>query len=803
MHRTEGDTQIAMRNATTMSRALIACSVYPAAVALSLFFLSPPLLAEDSQAGQSPTASTEPPPGAPELADLIPLSTALSDRLATLKRAVADQGDLSGLDSQLKDIATRVDQEAQELETLKESTDSRAGRLPQLAARIGRSVESLDAIAKTVTAQVRTFGNQQKEWLAEQAHWNTWQAALRDGEPLEEVTAAVENAQRTIASALALLRQQLKPLLGLQEHVATLQSRVNTLTAEAQELLSIARNGGGTDMAPPIFSAAYASQLAAAVRGSLRTGLVQASWSDQSLIAGQGWILALQALLSLGLTTVFVRSRKQLEHIDTWRFIARRPIAAGVLVGVLSPVVLYERPPDILRLALSAIVAVAFVRLLGGLVQPGWRHRLVYGLATIAIVNNLCYALELPVALFRFYLLLAAAVSLITCLRWAAESRRTGEARICQWTLLLAALVFAAVLIAELSGRAALAEFLFVASLRTLAVVLVFGLLRHLAHGGLEWVVNNVAARRVALVRNNAATLVPRLSLFMDVLIGTALLAVLLMTWQVYDSPSAAISRLLTRQVGLGSQQITIGIVLLAVGSLGASYVASSLLQTLLAENVLARRNVDTGVSVAVTRLLHYALLSIGFVIALVLLGVDLTKVTLLVSALGVGIGFGLQTIINNFFCGLILLFERPLRVGDTIELGGRWAKIAKIGLRSTTVRTLDQADVIVPNADLITHQVTNWTLTDRHARSTIAVKGVAGSDVAVVMQTLKECALAQPGVMKNPEPQVFFRNFDGGTLDFDMLIGIVDVDNRLQVESDLRRSIECRFREGGIEIPS
>ena len=190
------------------------------------------------------------------------------------------------------------------------------------------------------------------------------------------------------------------------------------------------------------------------------------------------------------------------------------------------------------------------------------------------------------------------------------------------------------------------------------------------------------------------------------------------MTWQVYDSPAEAITGLLSVQATIGSQQITVGLVLLAVGSLGVSYLASWMLQTLLTENVLARRNVDTGVSIAVTRLLHYALVSIGFVIALVVLGVDLTKMTLLVSALGVGIGFGLQTIVNNFVCGLILLFERPLRVGDTIELGGQWAKIAKIGLRSTTVRTSDQADMIVPNTDLITNQVTNWTLTDRHARS-------------------------------------------------------------------------------------
>jgi len=226
------------------------------------------------------------------------------------------------------------------------------------------------------------------------------------------------------------------------------------------------------------------------------------------------------------------------------------------------------------------------------------------------------------------------------------------------------------------------------------------------------------------------------------------------------------------------------------------------MLQTLLTENVLARRNVDIGVSISVTRLLHYALISVGCVLALVVLGVDLTKMTLLASALGVGIGFGLQTIVNNFVCGLILLLERPLRVGDTIELGGQPANITKIGLRSTMVRTADQADVIVPNTEIITNRVTNWTLTDRQARSVIPVGVAYGLDIALVMQTLRECALAHPGVLKSPEPQVLFRSFGDSALGFELRAWVADVDTRLQVASDLHQDIDRRFRQAGIVIP-
>jgi small-conductance mechanosensitive channel len=490
-----------------------------------------------------------------------------------------------------------------------------------------------------------------------------------------------------------------------------------------------------------------------------------------------------------------------LEQVEQWRFLADRPMAAGLVVGTLSVVVFYEHPPDVLRLVLAVLVGGAFVRLVGGLVE-GWRRQFVYGLVILSVLTDLCYALGLPLPLFRLYILTAALVSLLFCLRWAAHGSHLREAPLHAWMLRLAAVLFAAVLFTELWGNAKLAEFLFVSSLRSLALVIAFGLLRYLVRGGLEWAVLSSSSRTITLVRSNAAVVVQRLALLFDVLIGVVILSILLMTWQVYDSPAEAITGLLSLQATLGSQRITIGLVLVAIAALGVSYLASWVFQALLTENVLARRNIEIGVRLAVSRLVHYALLTIGFVAALVVLGIDLTKMTLLASALGVGIGFGLQTIVNNFVCGLILLLERPLRVGDTIELGGQWGTIAKIGLRATTVRTPDQADVIVPNTDLITTQVTNWTLTDRRARGIIPVGVAYGSDVPLVMRTLKECALAHPGVMKSPDPQVLFRSFGDSSLNFELRAWMVDVDNRLQIVSDLHQEIDRQFRQAGIEIP-
>jgi potassium efflux system protein len=170
-------------------------------------------------------------------------------------------------------------------------------------------------------------------------------------------------------------------------------------------------------------------------------------------------------------------------------------------------------------------------------------------------------------------------------------------------------------------------------------------------------------------------------------------------------------------------------------------------------------------------------------------------------SALGIGIGFGLQSIVNNLVSGLILLFERPVRVGDYVELSGKWAEIRKIGLRATTVQTFDQADVIIPNADLISTQVVNWTLSNRCVRLIIPVGVAYGSDVSLVMETLLASARENSKIAEAPEPQVLFLNFGESALDFELRVWVLDADNRLVVSSELHQEIDRRFREAKIEI--
>ena len=190
-----------------------------------------------------------------------------------------------------------------------------------------------------------------------------------------------------------------------------------------------------------------------------------------------------------------------------------------------------------------------------------------------------------------------------------------------------------------------------------------------------------------------------------------------------------------------------------------------------------------------------YFLLSVGFLFALGAAGVDLSRVTLLAGALGVGVGFGLQSVVNNFVSGLILLFERPVKIGHTIEVGTLLGEVTRIRLRSSTVRTFDGAEVIVPNANLVSDQVINWTLSDRQRRLDVAVGVRYGTDPERVLAILQQVAESHPQVLKAPVPVALFRGFGDSSLDFLLRVWVARFDEWFVVQSDLHVAVNRKRR--------
>ena len=260
------------------------------------------------------------------------------------------------------------------------------------------------------------------------------------------------------------------------------------------------------------------------------------------------------------------------------------------------------------------------------------------------------------------------------------------------------------------------------------------------------------------------------------------------------------IATVLQAELTIGSLNVSLGHILGFVGTVWASFLFAKFLRFLLEEDVYQHFQLARGTPQAISTMVQYAVLLLGFLVAMQVLGVDLNKLTILMGAFTVGVG--LQNIINNFVSGLILLFERPIKVGDVIDVGGTVGEVRHIGIRATVVRTPDGSEVIVPNGTLISNQVTNWTFSDQQRAIEIPVTVVRGTAPQRVVELLKTVAANHPSVAKQPQPQSYVLNFSSGAVSFQLRVWTNRYEDWVQMRSDLAVAVDEPLCREGIGIP-
>lgn len=259
----------------------------------------------------------------------------------------------------------------------------------------------------------------------------------------------------------------------------------------------------------------------------------------------------------------------------------------------------------------------------------------------------------------------------------------------------------------------------------------------------------------------------------------------------------------LNTPVMVGSIPVSVTRLVLGIGVFVFTLIAARSFSALLERRIEHRTHLDPGIRYTIARLAKYGLLTVGSLIALrEAFDVDLTSIAVVFTALSVGIGFGLQYIAADIASGFILLFERPVRVGDRVTIEKDEGDVRSINLRTTVVRTNDNISIIVPNSKLVSQRVINWSYGDPRARISIPVGVAYNSDVELVTETLLLAAEGIDNVLKDPKPEVQFLRFGDYSLDFRLLIWSALPRRHAQIRSDINYRIEKLFRERGIEIP-
>lgn len=756
---------------------------------------------------QNTTSMETPDVSSLELAKIIPLASELSGRQAALENSVRKLVDLPGLEESYKIIGENLVASADKFQVLKDNKNFSYNGLSDIREEIRQHKRSFDNISRPLSHAINQLEMHRKEWTGEKKLWNEWRLTVyEEGLGLDQLKSTFNKALYAIDKILDLVSLELEKTLSLQKEVSHLKTEMTVIVAELDELMLGERREVLLTETPPLFSRPFLSQFTkTGLWSEIKKGIAGITWPGNGLFLRHGWIILFQLLLSIIVISSILRKKQFFDESSRWRFFLLRPVSSGLFIGFMATVIIYEYEgtPAAWKLVNLFIGGISFARFSCSIFKTPWKKQLVYGLVSVFIITKLMDILSFPLPFFRLYTVLAAVTGLYFCLKWAKDLKLEEEKKFYLVLFRFGTLFFTVIIIAELFGKKVLATYLFVSFLHSITLVMVFILFMYIISSVVEWLYQ-ISPLNLTGQSHSAKPdpLASRISIFINFYIcSLILLPAILMIWGVYDNLEDATNQLMVIGFNLGEQRVNLGLVLTAGGIFYGTFMLSEILQRLLTDEIIIKRRVAKGVRHAMGKLIHYIIIIIGFLLSLSILGFEITKLTIMLSALGIGIGFGLQNIVNNFMCGLILLFERPVRVGDTIELGGKWAEVKRIGLRATVVQTADQADVIIPNADLISNQVTNWTLTNRRVRLTIPVGVAYGSNIPLVIETLAECPGEYEKVAKLPLPQVLFLSFGASSLDFELRVWVTDSDHRLSVQSDLHQEIDRRFRENNIEI--
>ena len=711
---------------------------------------------------------------------------------------------------------------------------------PQLGVDIDLELKSTTNILKEQPS-LETLEAHQQIWQQRQAQLTAWlnaltrratklQVALNQLKKLHETWARTRDAEESAKAPPSILKQidatlatieaaeqphqaERDEVLNLQSKVAELVASCNTALAQITALQQMAVGGIFTREGPPIWNPNLWSRAKATLADHLPE-IAASYWRDILLyIRDPSRHMARHVGIFLALSFVLLAARRQVAQGETARdrplhatAVFDHPFAAALLVTLMvataptSPV-----PVTVKRLfEVAGLVPIIILtrRSLPPIVVP-----VIYALAILFAIDTVRWAITGEPPMGQGLLMLEAAsgiVVLVWLWLYGAHRAARGLGQTSNLRRLLAAIILCVLaigLVAAVFGYLRLARLAIPGVLVGGALALELYASVQVAMGVVAYALRVWPLRLLHMVQNHWNLLERRIYRLFLWLAVFAWLARYLDYVGLFDPASSMAQAFFTTRFERGSISTSVGDIVAFFLTVSAAYLLSAFIRFVLEEDVYSRTRIATGQSYAVSSLLNYSILAIGFVVALGVLGLDLNKVTVLLGAFGVGIGFGLQSVVNNFVSGLILLFERPIHVGDTVQVGNFQGRVRRIGIRASIVRTAQGAEIIVPNAQLITQDVTNWTLSDRLRRIDLPVAVIAGAAPKKVIELIETVARAHPQVLHDPAPRCLFMSYGDNAINFE-LHAWTDFANSGQVHSDLTVAIYEAVNAAGMSFP-
>jgi len=643
-----------------------------------------------------------------------------------------------------------------------------------------------------------------------------WQATLQSAKQpdtpqpfLQSIQKVVDSVERTRQAAESNREQ----VLTLQGRLSEQEARVRTALSSVEQSQNRALKSLLIRDSPPIWSGEislgreWEKQIGASFSSQLKASTAFAKQHPFAFLVHALLIV----LIAIALQLMRRRMRKVTEEKpDLLRAvpILDLPVSMAFLLSLLIVAPIYPQAPRFIQAIMGTAALIPTVLILRKLLQPN-SYPILSALVVLYFVGQLrLLAASLPHSGRLLFLgqMLGGSLFLIWLLRsWhlptAAAETHGRLWRGIRAIALIGLIILPAAFLANIFGYVNLGNLLGIIFLKSVFVAAMLYTAIRILEGLIIIALQVPPLGSLRVVSLHRPMLQRRTCRVLEFLAFLFWLSLILNFFGLLTPLTGTTRAALNANLGIGSLNISVHSILAFLIAIWASFLVSRFLRFLLEEDVYHHFHLAPGIPYATSTMLHYAILLLGFFIALGALGIDLTKITILAGAFSVGIGFGLQNVINNFVSGLILLFERPIKIGDMIEVSGIAGEVRRIGIRASVIRTADGSEVIVPNGSLISSNVTNWTFSDVLRAIEVSVNVVGGADPQRVFELLKSTAASHPGVAREPSPQVYVVNFTAGAVTFQLRVWTDQYHEWAQLRSDLSVAVNDALAREKIAI--
>ena len=740
----------------------------------------------------------------PEISEIIPLAADIEVRLLRTQKILSDTLNNSVFVSSLKSINEELDTLQITLNELKTSGTPSFNTIKTFNLELLAVVQNFEDTNTPLTKEITKIEDQRKMWLNEQENWLLWEDSLVTKNTPQQIKTTFKKSNAAINTALKSLVPKLDQLLILQESSYKIQPKIEILLDEFESFSQQNKELVILDQSDSMFSAEFRDKFNPELWENTRKGFVEISLTNKFHGAVYFWGILLGIFLFIAVYLLMKKNNEAILNNPEYKFLANKALISAIFLSVTTTFILtkYDAMQPAEELLIAIIIGVSFCYILKDRLTS-WKKQIVYLLVLFVILDDLFFAINLPIPLIRIYITLVSLSLILLCVVWLKKSQQENISKFWTFLLLIGALYFGIVFLAEITGKEVLALYLFDSFIRTAIQITLYAVYLFIIIGALKWLLVNFNSKQKYLSSENISSSANRLTWFITFLaIVYLILPQLIVTWGVYSNLQEANNNFMALGFKVGDTNVTLQLIITAICVLYGSYIASSLFSRFMMNETMDKRSLDKGTRLSIAQLVHYLIMFIGFLAAISVLGFDLTNFTIILSALSVGIGFGLQGLVNNFVSGLILLFERPIREGDIIESQGvPWSTVKEIGLRSTRLMTFEQSDLVVPNSELIYKNVTNWTLSNRHRKLILPVGVAYGSDISLVINTLMETGKGNDALLQSTIPIVLFRGFGDSVLNFELWVVTKYVERGLTIKSEIYQDIHNRFEKANIKI--